>query len=116
MSAGRQSGQGTAPPFITADDLADGPNHFVIGNSISVYQRDDGSTVLFIQIVRAGAPNTNDETFTWGLNCKGMDRGTLQNQIGRNMLDWPGKPIALVPHQSDSGRWFVNLHRTEAPF
>lgn len=113
-SSSRSSGS-TAPPFITADDLKDGPNPFVIGDAISLYQRNDGTTVIFIEVVRAGARNQNDERFTWGLNCKGMDRSAMQEQCGRNMLGWPGKRISLEPAQGSRGGWFVNLTRADRP-
>jgi hypothetical protein len=109
--AARQSS--SAPAFITADDLKDGPNAFVIGEGISVYQRTNGTTALFITVARAGRANQNDDVFTWSMNCNSPDRSALQEQIGRNLLSWPGKKIALVPHQSDRGTWFVNLHRPE---
>jgi len=113
-SSSRSSGS-TAPPFLTADDLKDGPNPFVIGDALSLYQRNDGTTVVFITVVRPGARNQNDEVFTWGLNCKSPDRSALQEQIGRNMLSWPGKKIALVPAQGSRGGWFVNLDRPDRP-
>ena len=106
-------GRKNTPPFVTGDDLADGPNDFVIGDSISVYQRNDGSAQLFIEVVRPGPANSNDEHFTWGLNCKGYDRENLQKQIGRNILKWPGQAIKLTPRQSDRGTWFVNLYRDD---
>lgn len=105
----------TAPPFLTADDLKDGPNPFVIGDAISLYQRNDGTTVIFIEVVRAGGRNQDDERFTWGLNCKGMDRSAMQEQCGRNLLGWPGKRIALEPAQGSRGGWFVNLVRADRP-
>lgn len=111
-SSSRGSGS-TAPPFLKADDLKDGPNAFVIGDALSIYQRNDGTTVIFIAVTRAGARNANDDTFTWGLNCKSPDRSALQDQIGRNMLSWPGKRISLEPVQGSRGGWFVNLVRPE---
>lgn len=110
-----RSSASTAPPFLKADDLKDGPNAFVIGDGLSLYQRDDGTTVVFIAVVRSGARNANDETFTWGLNCKSPDRSALQQQIGRNMLSWPGKRISLEPVQGTRGGWFVNLVRPDRP-
>ena len=96
--------KGTAPAFITADDL-DGQTKFKIQPSISLYQRDDGSTSLFIGVMRQ-----DKQVFTWSVRCGSPDRISLQTICGRNILDWPGKVVTLHPQEGSRGGRFVNLY------
>ena len=96
--------KGTAPAFITADDL-DGQTKFKIQPSISLYQRDDGSTSLFIGVMRQ-----DKQVFTWSVRCGSPDRISLQTMCGRNLLDWPGKVVTLHPVDGSRGGRFVNLY------
>jgi hypothetical protein len=93
------------PAFITAEDLnKKGRTNAKIGKSISVFHRDDGKTSLFIAIT------VNGELFTLGIRCGSPDRIALQNVIGRNILDWPGKTIQLYASEGSQGGTFVNVY------
>lgn len=97
--------QSSNPAFITADDLSrKGRTKAKIGRSISVFHRDDGKTSLFIGIT------VNGELFTLGIRCGSPDRIALQNVIGRNIIDWPGKTIELYASEGSQGGRFVNVY------
>jgi hypothetical protein len=101
--AGRNDGY---PPFITADDLIpQQPERFKILPSITLFQRTDGTASLFVQVTRK-----NGEMFTLGVNAGSPDRIALQQQIGRNLLDWPGKVITLHSVRGTRGGQFVNVY------
>ena len=93
------------PAFITAEDLnPKGRTPAKIGKSVSVFHRDDGKTSLFIAIT------VGKEAFTLGIRCGSPDRISLQNVIGRNILDWPGKTIELYKSEGSQGGTFVNVY------
>jgi hypothetical protein len=93
------------PAFITAEDLdRKGRTKAKIEKSISVFHRDDGKTSLFIGIT------VNGEKFTLGVRCGSPDRIALQNVIGRNIIDWPGKTIELYASEGSQGGTFVNVY------
>jgi hypothetical protein len=110
------TGSSTPPPFLTADDVI-GRERFQIQKSISLWQRDDGTTSLFVAVM-----NGKREIFTLSVRCAGPDRISLQQQCGRNLLDWPGKVIVLYVQESARGGRFVNVydedrekHRARSP-
>lgn len=94
----------TPPPFLTADDIT-GRERFQIQQSVSLYQRNDGGTSLFIVVM-----NEKKKLFTLSLRCAGPDRISLQDQCGRNLLDWPNKVIVLYVQETDRGGRFVNIY------
>jgi hypothetical protein len=101
--AGR--GQDGYPPFIAAEDLIpQQPERFKILPAISLFQRNDGTSALFIQIERRSG-----ERFTFGLNCGSPDRISIQNQIGRNIVEWPGQTVTLHRVRTQRGGQFVNV-------
>lgn len=110
-AASREPAKTPPPPFITAGDLnRDGNTRFRIEKGISIYQRNDGRTALFVHVMR------QDRTlFTLSVNCNGPDRIALDQQCGRNLLDWPGKVIELFPQAGSRGGQFVNVFDPNRP-
>lgn len=96
------------PAFISADDLR-GRTKFRILPSISVFERGNNSS-LFL-----GIENQKREAFTWGVRLSSPDRISLQQRFGRNVLDWPGKVVELVPVEGSRGGRFVNLYDPDRP-
>lgn len=107
-SARRQPANARPPAFISADDLK-GKTKFRLLPSISVYERDNNSS-LFL-----GIENQKRESFTWGVRLSSPDRIALQQRFGRNILDWPGKIVELVPVDGSRGGRFVNLYDPDRP-
>lgn len=106
---GRNDGESKYPPFLSADDLPErGIESFTIADSITLYQGDDGRASLFIQV-----KNRAGKLFTWSVRTNSPDRIALYNQVGRNLVKWPGEKVKLYAVQGDRGGWFVNLYEPE---
>lgn len=101
----RGRGRSDYPPYLTADDLPErGAAEFTIADSITLYQGDDGRASFFIQVKDRGG-----KVYTWSVRTNSPDRISLYNQIGRNLIEWPGEKIKLEAVQGDRGGWFVNM-------
>ena len=102
----KRSGKKTdRPEFITADHLnGDRPVEVTIGDYITPYIREDNTVSLFIEVALKG------KAYTLSVRCAGPDRISLQDQIGRNLIDWPGKKIKLYAQEGSRGGSFVNVY------